>query len=242
MLEAGDVGERRIAADGFEKAFAAEGIAFGFEEGFEDAGISFAARKDAHAKSPKGFFFREASEGLRGLLHAHGVERDGDVIFAIEVGQSLADAGEKLFEFGEAKFERDGVVFEFARQLDCGGGDYDGATRGTEIFCEFTHAAADFVVLAVAGEVLEEKDCVAVDESDVGEGLLGIVGVIEGLTMETREAFGDAPVIDGNFELGADLKKELLDALFLGGFDSDDGVARVDEEAKFVALVEFGWD
>jgi len=34
---------------------------------------------------------------------------------------------------------------------------------------EFTEAAADFVVIAVAGEVLEKKDGFTVDDGNVGE-------------------------------------------------------------------------
>jgi len=47
--------------------------------------------------------------------------------------------------------------------------------------------------------------------------------VIERFTFEAGETFGDAPVVDGNVKFGADLKKELFDALFFGRFDSDDG-------------------
>ena len=172
-------------------------------------------------------------------MHAHGVEGNGNVIVAIEVGESLADAGEQFFEFGEAEFERDGIAGEVGRKAHARAGDDDGAACGTEIFAEFAETAADFVVVAVAGEVLEKKDGFTVDDGDVGEGLNGIVGVIERLTFEAGETFGDAPVVDGNVEFGADLKKELFNTLFFGGFDGDDGVVGIDEEAKFIALVEF---
>jgi len=173
-------------------------------------------------------------------LHAHWVEGNGNVIVAIEVGESLADAGEKFFEFREAEFERDGVACEVGRKAHARAGDDDGAACGAEILTEFTEAAADFVVIAVAGEVLEKKDGFTVDDGNVGEGLNGIIGVIERFTFEAGETFGDAPVVDGNVKFGADLKKELFDALFFGRFDSDDGMVRIDEEAKFVAFVEFG--
>ena len=52
----------------------------------------------------------------------------------------------------------------------------------------------------------------------------------------------DAPGVDGNVEFAADLEEELFDALFFRGFDGDDRMARVDEEAKFVAFIEFRRD
>ena len=176
---------------------------------------------------------------MSSLLHGHWIERDWNVIVAIEIGKGLADAGEKFFESGEAEFEGDSIAREIGRKTHARAGDDDGAARGAEIFTEFAEAAADFVVVAVAGEILEEKDGVAVDDRDVGEGLHGIVGVIERFAVKTGETFGDAPVVDGNVEFGADLKEELFDALLFGGFHDDDGMVGIDEEAKFVAFVQF---
>jgi len=151
----------------------------------------------------------------------------------------LADSGEKFLEFGEAENERDGVAFEIGRERHVRAGDDDRTARGAKIFTEFAEATADFVVLAVAGKVFKEKDGVAVDDGDVSEGLAGIVGVIERLAAKASETFGDAPGIDGDVELGADLIKKLLDSLFFGGLDGDDGMVRVNEETEFVAFVEF---
>ena len=174
------------------------------------------------------------------MQHAHSVQRNGNVVFPIEVRKSLADARKQILEFGETEFERNRFVFQFAWQLHGCGSDDEGASGSAEIFGKFADASADFVVFAVAAKVFEKENGIAVDEGDVGESLFWIVGVVDGFAAKTGEAFGDAPVVDRNFEFGADLKKELLDALFFSRFDGNDGVARVDEEAKFVALVEFG--
>jgi len=238
--EAGDVGKRRIAANGFKEAFTAQDVALGFEKIFDDGRVGFAAGENAHTECAKGFFFGKAGKGLGGLLHAHGVEGNGNVIVAIEIGESLADAGEKFFECREAEFEGNGIACEIGRKANARAGNDDGAACGAEIFTEFAEAAADFVVVAVAGEVLEKKDGFTVDDGNVGEGLNRIVGVVERFAFEAGETFGDAPVVDGNIEFGGDLKEELFDALFFSGFDGDDGMVGVDEEAKFVTFIKFG--
>ena len=54
--------------------------------------------------------------------------------------------------------------------------------------------------------------------------------------METGEALGDAPGEERDAEVGGDFEKELFGAVFFGGFDGEDGVARIDEQAEFVAF------
>jgi len=162
------------------------------------------------------------------------------VAVAIQIGEGLADARKKLFELGKAKFERNGIAIKIGRQIHFCVGDNDGAASRSKIFAEFAEPAADFVVFAVAGEILQKKNGVAVDDGNVGKGLTGIVSVIERFALVSRKSLGDAPSVNRNIEFGTDLEKELFDALFLSGLDGDNWVAGVYEKAKIVALIKSG--
>jgi len=115
------------------------------------------------------------------------------------------------------------------------GGDDDGAAGGAELFGKFAETAAHFVVVAIARKVFEKKDGIALDRGDVGESGFWRFGIVDGCAVEAGEADGDAPGEERDAEVGGDFDEELLSAILFGGFDGEDGMAGIDEQAEFVA-------
>ena len=54
--------------------------------------------------------------------------------------------------------------------------------------------------------------------------------------MEAGQALGDAPGEERDAEVGCDFEQELFGAVFFGGFDGEDRVAGIDEQAEFIAF------
>ena len=184
----------------------------------------------AAAKGTHGFGERQTGKIGGEFLQRRWFERRGDTVLAVEVGQRLLDAGEKLVGAGESELERSGFAVEFRRKLDGACGDNDGTASLAELFGEFAEASADLVVLAVAGEILEEEDAIALNRGDIGECGFGRLRVVDGSAAETREPEGHAPGEERDAEVGGNFEQKLFDAVFFAGFDGEDGVAGIDEE------------
>src|SRR2546427_9548831 len=108
----------------------------------------------------------------------------------------------------------------------------------TTLFRSLAHPAEDAVLLEVAREVFKKKQSVTTNQGDAGQRLLRVVGVVDGgLSAFTSKACGHAPQKQGNSQFGGDFGQEFFDAALLSGFDGNNGVARVDEQAEFVLLV-----
>jgi hypothetical protein len=64
------------------------------------------------------------------------------------------------------------------------------------LVCEIAQAAADAVVVAIAGKIAEQKDGIVFDERDIGESLLGLARAVKWRAAEFGEAGGDAPSVE----------------------------------------------
>lgn len=148
----------------------------------------------------------------------------------------MFDTGEEFIRAGQAEFERSGFASEFGWELDGAGGDDDGAASASELFREFTQAAADFVVFTVATKIFEEEDAVALNCGDIRQRGFGRLGVVDRSAVEASQAERNAPGVKRNAEVGGDSEEELFDAALFGGFDGENGMAGVNEETKVVAF------
>src|SRR5271168_5382533 len=136
--------------------------------------------------------------------------------------QHLIYAMEQIVRARQAQLKRGGIAAQFGRQLQRSGGDDDGASRGAEFIGEIAEAAADFVVVAVTREILEEKNCIALDFGDVRERLFWLICVVKRRAGNLREARGDAPGEERDAELDGDGQQEVRETVFLSGLDRDD--------------------
>jgi hypothetical protein len=69
--------------------------------------------------------------------------------------------------------------------------------------------------------------------------LFWLIGVVERRAGNFREARGDAPGEERDAELDGDREQEVRETIFLSGLDRDDGISRVDQETKLVALAGY---
>jgi hypothetical protein len=224
----------------FEEAIAAQHFPFDFENGVEQRGTGSALFEDAAAQSAHRFGKRQAAKIRRKLVQRGRVERRNDVVVAPQLGERLPGSCEQLIHARKTEREGSGLSSKFGRQLNGASADDDRPPRGAKLLGEFTEAATDFVVFAVARKVLEQENAVALHLGDVGKRRFGRLGIVNRRAMKTGQAERHAPGKEWNAEVAGDFKKQLFDAVLFGGFYGQDGMARIDEQPQLIAFSGVG--
>ncbi len=225
MPQARDVSEGGIATHGFEQAVAAQSIAFGIEDGVEQAAVHAAAREDGHAQRPHRFLLRQADQILRELRNANDIQGQRNLLRAVHLRQHVFYAGEQFVCRWQAQLKWHRIAAQIRGQFQGGGSDDDGTALGAEFLGQFAQAAADAIVVAVTREILQEENGIALNQRDIGDGLLRIIRTVDRRAVRLGQARGDAPGVERDGELCRDLHEQLLDAFLFRRFYRDDGVA-----------------
>src|ERR1700688_2912649 len=103
MLKAGDIGEGRIAFDGFEETVGVKSFAFGFEHVVEERSVGATFCECALAKGAEGFFFGEADEIFGELRNRRSVESARQTLLMIQFRENPTHSGGEFFGAEQTK-------------------------------------------------------------------------------------------------------------------------------------------
>ena len=156
--------------------------------------------------------------------------------FPIRVRQNLPHAGEQIVRVRQSKLKRRRLAFQFGRQLHRSRCHHQGPPGHAKLARQIAHAAADPVVIAIARKILEQKNRVPADLRDVRQHLFRLVRAIDRRPIEFRKPCNRAPRVEWHVEFRRDRQQEIFEPVLFRGFDGDDGISRIDQQAQLIVL------
>ena len=230
MLQPGHVGEGSVAANGFQQSIFARKTVFRVQHRVDQGGIYFSVSQQTFAQGAQRFLFRQSDQIVRELRNPADIQRDRQPLIVAHLRDHLVHAGQKFVRIGQSQIKGDGFTFQFGWQFDGRSRNDQRSPFGAERVRQIAKPARDVIVVAITRYVAQQKNSFAVNQRNVRERLLELVGAVDGRAFPLGQAGGNGPGEKRNAKVGRERLQQSFKTIFLGGFDRDDRIAGIDQQ------------